>query len=168
MPDFVTEVGHLFPTGIPDSFFGINRVERAVALGIELNIVEDEEFGFRTENRGIGDAGALQIFLGALSQAARVAGVGFLGAGFGDGAGEGESGNFAEGIDESGVGIGHGEHVRGLDAFPAADGGAVKAESFGKDFFGEFADGTGEMLPGAEGIDELDVHHPGARFLSEF
>ena len=36
---------------------------------------------------------------------------------------------------------------------------------FAEDVLGEFADGTGEMLPGAEGINELDVHHLGAGFL---
>ena len=46
----------------------------------------------------------------------------------------------AERIDEGGVRVGHGQHVGGFDAFPAADGGAVKAEAFVKDFFGQFAD----------------------------
>ena len=53
-----------------------------------------------------------------------------------------QGGHGAEGIDEGGVGIGHGQHVGGFDALPAADGGAVKAEAFVEDFFGQFADGT--------------------------
>ena len=47
--DFVAEVRHLVAAGVPDAFLGINGVERAVALGIELHVVEDEEFGFRAE-----------------------------------------------------------------------------------------------------------------------
>ena len=50
---------------------------------------------------------------------------------------------------------------RGLDALPAPDGGAVKAEALVKDLLGQFADGHAEVLPGAEGVDKLDVHHLG-------
>ena len=39
------------------------------------------------------------------------------------------------------VGIGHGEHVGGLDAFPTADGRAIKAEAFLEDFLGQFGEG---------------------------
>src|SRR2546423_1630709 len=96
MPNLVAEVGHLFTASVPDGFFGIDGVEGAVALGIELDVVEDEEFSFRTEHSGISNAGAVQILLGALSQTAWVAGVGFLGAGLGDGAGQRQGGNFAK------------------------------------------------------------------------
>ena len=133
-----------------------------------MHVVEDEELGFGTEHGGVGDAGADQVFLGALGHAARIAGVSFHGAGFGDGAGQAEGGHRAEGINEGGVGVGHGQHVAGFNTFPAADGGAVEAVAFAEDVFGQFADGTGEMLPGAKGIDELDVHHFGAGFFGHF
>ena len=86
--DLVAQVGHLVPAGVPDGFLGIHAVEGAVALVIELHVVEDEELGFRAEHGRVGEAGAGQIFLGALGDAARVAVVGFLGAGLGDGAGQ--------------------------------------------------------------------------------
>ena len=64
------------------------RVEGAVALVIELHVVENEELGFRAEHRRVGEPGGLQIFFAALRDAARIAIIGFLGAGFGDGAGQ--------------------------------------------------------------------------------
>ena len=33
----------------------------------------------------------------------------------------------------------HGEHVGSLDGFPSADGRTIKAETFLKNFFGQFA-----------------------------
>ena len=82
----------------------------------------------------------VRYFSAALGDAARVAVVGFLGAGLGDGAGQRERRHRAERIDERGVRIGHGQHVGGFDALPTADGRAVKAEAFFEDFFGQFAD----------------------------
>ena len=64
------------------------RVEGAVGLGVILHVVEDEELGLRPEDGRVGHAGADKILLGALGNAARIAVVGFLGAGFGDGAGQ--------------------------------------------------------------------------------
>ena len=135
------------------------RVERAVGLGIELHVVEDEEFRLGPEERLVGEAGGDEMFFGALGDAARVAGVRLQGAGFGDGAGEAQRRDGAERIDERRVRVGHGQHVGGLDAFPAADGGAVKAESFGEGVLGQFGDGHAEVLPGAKGVHELDVRH---------
>ena len=86
----------------------------------------------------------------------------------GDGAGQRQGRHDAEGIDEGGVRIGHGQHVRGFDAFPAADAGAVKAEAFFEDVEGQFANGTTEVLPGAKRIDKLDVHHFGPGLLGHF
>ncbi len=49
--DLVAEVGHLVAAGVPDGFLGIDGVEGAVALGVELHVVEDEELGFRARRR---------------------------------------------------------------------------------------------------------------------
>ena len=69
------------------------------------------------------------------SDAARIAVIPFLGAGLGNRAGERKGGNFAEWINEGGVRIGHGQHVRRFNGFPSADGGTVEAEAVFKDFF---------------------------------
>src|SRR5262249_7779515 len=147
---------------VPKAFLAVHRIEGAVAFLVELHVVEDEELGFGAEHGGIGQAGALEEFLGFLGDAARVAVVGFLGAGLGDGAGQRERGHGAGGVDESRGGVGHGQHVGGLDGFPAADGGTVEAEAVGERVLGQFGGGNAEVLPGAEGVDELDVDHFGA------
>jgi hypothetical protein len=59
--DLVTEVRQFFATGVPDRFLGIHGVERAIAARVELDVVEDEELGFRPEDRGVGETGALEI-----------------------------------------------------------------------------------------------------------
>ena len=133
--NFVAEVGHFVAAGVPNALFAVNGVERAIAPGIELDVVEDEEFSFGTEKRLIGDAGGNEMLLGALGDATGIAGVRFQRAGFGDGASEAQRGNGTEWINECRDGIGHRQHVGGFDAFPAADGGAVKAEPFGKGVF---------------------------------
>ena len=89
VPDLVAQVGHLVPARVPNRFLRIDAVKGAVALRVKLHVVEDEELGFRAEDGRVSDAGAGQIFFGPLGDAARVARVGFLGAGFGDGAGQG-------------------------------------------------------------------------------
>jgi len=110
----------------------------------------------------IGNAGGLQIALAPLGNPAWIAIIRFLGPGFGNRAGNAERRHGAEWIDECGGRIGHREHVGCFDRFPATDGGAIETKAISEDFFSQFTDGTGEMLPGAEGIDEFDVDHFGA------
>src|SRR5207249_10730903 len=140
VPDFVAQVGHLVPAGVPDGFLAVDRVVGAVGLGVESHVVEDEEFRFRAEDGAVGDASGPEIFFAALGDAAGVAVVGFLGAGLGDGSGEREGGFGHERIDEGALGVGHGEYVGGLDGFPAADARAVEAQAVAEGVFGQFGD----------------------------
>jgi hypothetical protein len=133
--DFVAEVGHFITARVPDAFLAVNGVERAVGLGIKLDIVKDEKFRLGPDKRLVGDARGDKIFLGALGDAARIAGVRFPGAGLGDGAGQAQRRDGTEGINERRVRVGHRQHVGSLNAFPAADAGAVKAQSLGKGIF---------------------------------
>ena len=86
--DFVTQIGQFLPSRVPNGLPGIDLVESAVAFGVELDVVEDEKFSLRSENGAVRDAGGSEVFFGALSDAAWIAGIGLFGAGFGDGAGE--------------------------------------------------------------------------------
>src|SRR3546814_6132761 len=57
---------------------GVNRIdldEAALQAGIVTDRIEDEEFVFRTEERGVGNTRRLQIFLGALGKRTRVTAV---------------------------------------------------------------------------------------------
>ena len=160
--DFVAQVGGFVPPAVPDRLLRVHRVKGAVALGVELDVVKNKKFGLRPEDGLVGQPGGLEIFLGVRGDAAGIAGVGLLGAGLGDGAGQGEGRHGAERVNESGVGIGHGQHVGGFDGFPAADGRAVKAVAVGEDLLGQLGDGQAEMLPGSEGVNKLNINHFGA------
>ena len=73
VPDFVAEVRHFITAAVPDAFLAVNGVERAIALGVELDVVENEKFGFRTEEGLVAEAGGDEIFFRLLRDAARVA-----------------------------------------------------------------------------------------------
>ena len=64
--------------------------------------------------------------------------------------------------------IGNDEHVGGVDRFPTANAGAIKAEAFGKNVFVIFGEGGGEMLPGAGQIGELEIHEFDLAVLDHF
>ena len=137
---------------------------------IELHVVKDEELGFRAKDGRIGQAGAGKVFFCPLGDPTGIAIVGLLGARFGNGTGQRQGGHGAEGVDKGSGRVRHGQHVTGFNAFPASDTGAVKAQAVAEGLFVEFADGATEMLPGAKGIDEFDVHHLGpflARHLQD-
>jgi hypothetical protein len=95
-------------------------------VGVPGDGVEDEEFGFRAEVGGVAQAGGLQVGLGALGDGTRAAVVALAGVGLDDVAGQDEGGLIHEGVDVGGVRVRHQQHVGGLDALPAGDGGAVE------------------------------------------
>ena len=103
----------------------------------------------------------MKIFFTALADASRIPVAGLPCAGFGDGAGDGESRHGAEGIDEGCGWVGRGQHVGGFDVFPTADAGTVETKACRKNFLVQLAHGHRKMLPDAEGIDKLDFDHPG-------
>ena len=53
----VAQVGFGGIAGIPDTFLRINVIETLMAVGLEGNTVEDEEFQLRSPVTDIGDAG---------------------------------------------------------------------------------------------------------------
>ena len=63
----------------------------------------------------------------------------------------------AERIDEGGFGCGQHEHVGFVDRLPAADAGAVEAETVFEDVLVERLGGDGEMLPQAGKIHETQI-----------
>ncbi len=166
MPDLVAQVRHFLASGIPDSLFGIDAVVSAVALGIKLHVVEDEELRFGPEHCRVSQTSAAQEFLGALRDPARVPSVGFLGARLRDGACQRQGWLDAEGINKGRGRIRHRQHVGSFNALPTADARTVEAQSFAEDLFGQFADGTAEVLPGAKRVDEFNVDHLGTALFS--
>jgi hypothetical protein len=91
-----------------------------------LHLVEDEELGLGAEVGGVAQAGRLHVGLGALGQRARVALVGLAVARLDDVAAQEQRRLLVERVDVGRVGVGHQQHVRGLDALPAGDRRAVE------------------------------------------
>ena len=89
-----------------------------------------------------------------------VAAVGFAGQWVVDIADGAEGGHGADRVDDRGRGIQAQEHVADFDALEAANGGAVKTQPFIDRLVGiELFYGHGEVMPLAEQIGELDIHH---------
>mmetsp|Transcript_36595 Transcript_36595/g.84874 ORF Transcript_36595/g.84874 Transcript_36595/m.84874 type:complete len:214 (-) Transcript_36595:4688-5329(-) len=158
--------------GVPGAFFGLDLEERAGHLVAPAHAVEDEELGLRAEVGGIAQAGGLQIGLGALGQRARVALIRLAVGGVDHVAGQDQRRLFKEGVDVGRVRIGHQQHVRGFDALPAGDRGAVEGMARRELVFIKRGHGHGDVLLLATGVgeaevDELDfvllhqVHHIG-------
>jgi len=64
---------------VPGRLFGIDLEEGVAHFIGEADRIEDEEFRFRTEEGLLGDAGRLQVGLGALGDAARATAIGLHG-----------------------------------------------------------------------------------------
>ena len=116
----------VFLGGVPRTLHRVDLVERAAHLVAVAHPVEDEELVLGTEQRGVGDAGRLQVRLGALGERARVALVALHGGRLDDVAADVDRGLFEERVDDRGAGFGHEDHVRLVDALPAGDRGAVE------------------------------------------
>ena len=123
----------------------------------ESHVVEDEKLRFRSEERGIGDAGRFQICFGFFGDAARVAIVRLARDRIDNRADQRQRRFGVEDVDPGRRRIGNDEHVRGVDDSPAADARSVEAEAIGENLLVVFGERGGEMLPRAEQVGELEV-----------
>ncbi len=156
--NLVTEIRKFFAPAVPMAFRAVDEMEGGIAGVAVADFVENEELGFRSEEGGVGDAGALEIRFRFFGDAARVAIVRLARDRIDDGANEAERRLGVEDVDPRRARIGDDKHVAGVDRAPAADAGAVEAEALGENFFVILGEGGGEMLPGARQIGELEVH----------
>ena len=130
-----------------------------MGLLVEADVVEDEKLGFWAEKRRVGQLGALQIGLGALGDAAGIAGIGLAGDGVFNGADQRQGRHLGERVHDRGGWIGHDEHVGFVDFLPAANGRTVEAEPLFEQVGFQVGDGHGEVLPDAGQIGELKIDH---------
>ena len=100
----------------------------------KADVVEQEEFWFRPEQHGVGDAGGAQVLFSALGDRARVAVVTLQGAWFQDIAADDQRRFFVERVDQRRGGIRHQDHVGFVNTFPTANRGAIKHFAFFKEF----------------------------------
>ncbi len=64
-----------FAAAVVWAFFRVDLVHDMVLIDLDANIVKDEEFGFRTEERGVTDTGRSEIGFSRLGGGAWVAGI---------------------------------------------------------------------------------------------
>ncbi len=140
-------------------FGRIDLVVRAVRVEAVGDRVEDEELALRPDVRRVGDAGRAEIGLGVLRDPAWVARVGQAGDGVDDLADHGEGRLGRERVERRGLRLRHQQHVALRDALPAADRGAVEAETFVERLFAEGSQRQRHVLPLAEQVAELEVDH---------
>ena len=155
----------------PCAAFGRDFVTGFVHIGFKLYAVEDEEFGFGAEVGGVADAGGFEVGFGAAGDGARVAVVALTVGGVDDVAGEDDGGVVVEGVDEGSRRVGTQLHVGCLNAFPAADGRAVKRLTVFKPLFGVVEDdagGDGEVVLLAFGIGKAQIYEAGFAFFNQF
>ena len=128
-------------------------------LLVKADVVEDEKLGFRAEKGRVGQPGAQQVGLGALGDAARIAGIGLAGDGVFNRADQRQGRHLGERIHDRGGWIGQDEHVGFVDFLPATDRRAVEAEAVFEQVGFQVGNGHGKMLPGAGQIDEFEIDH---------
>jgi len=124
---------------------------------VPFHLIEDEELGFRSEQRGIRDAGGAQVFLGAVGDRARVAAVAQHGGGLDDIAADDDGGVVGKGIEDGGAVVRHQHHVRFVDALPAGDRRAVEHLAILEEAVVHFARRQGNVLLLALGVREAQV-----------
>jgi hypothetical protein len=136
VPQFVTQVGTFLLAPIPLAFDAIDVVVTLVGLLVEADVVEDEEFRFRSEVRGVGNPCTLQVVLRFACYVARIARVIFARDRILNVADHAECWQRGERIDEGGFCLRYDEHVAFVNRLPTTNAGTVKAEPVFKDFFG--------------------------------
>ena len=136
---------------------GVDLEAGIVRVGGEADVVEDEELGFRTEEGCIADAGRLQIGLGLLGDAARIAVVGLAAGRIENVAVEHSGRGGEERIDAIRGRIGHQGHVGLVDRPPAGDRGAVEHQAVGERVLVDQRLVEGHVLPLAARIGETQV-----------
>ncbi len=154
-------------TGVPGGFFGFDLHE-AVTHGVrEGDVVEHEEFRLWPEQHGVGDTAGFQEVFGTLGDGARIAVVTLHGSGFQHVTDDVQSGLFGERVQLGRGRIRHQHHVGFVDAFPAADGGAVEHLAVFEEIFVDLVGRDGYVLLFTLGIGKAQVDKLDFVFLDQ-
>jgi len=148
--------------GGPAGLFGLDLHAAAGHVGKPGDAVEDEEFWLGAKVGGVAQARGLQEGLGALGDGAGVEVIALAVGRLDDVTGQDKGGLFAKGVHDCGGGVGHEQHVRGFDALPARNRGAVEGMARLKLVLVDLMGGHRDVLLLAAGIgktevDELDL-----------
>src|SRR3989440_570172 len=153
--------------GLPLTLARLDLVEAVVGTAIVGDAVEDEELRLRPEIGDVADAGRLEVLLRFLRDETGVARILLLRNRIDDVADERQRRVLHEGVHHGGVGVGHDQHVAGVDRHPASDGRPVETETLFEHGLGQFGDRDAEVLPESHEIHELQVDHHGLFVLGK-
>ena len=143
--------------GIPRPLHRVDLVAAAVHAIGPLHAVENEEFILGAKERPIGDAGGLQIRLGAPPERARIAPIALHRRRFNHIAADVDRRVLEKRINARGRGIGHQDHVRLIDPLPARDRGAVEHLALDKQLIGHIARRNRDVLFFAARVREAQI-----------
>ncbi len=163
----VAEVRLFDPRRVPGALRRIDLVVAAMLVLLVADLVEDEELGLGADVAGVGNAGLLQVRLGLARHVARIAAELLPGNRVDHVRNDADRRLGEERIDRGGRGIGHRQHVRFVDAHPAANRRPVEAKPLREGIGVPQIDRKRAVLPAAEHVDELEIHHVGFVFLGE-
>ena len=128
-----------------------------MGVGVEADVVEDEELGFGAEVRRVGKTAVLEVEFGLLGDPAGIAIVVLPGDRVDDIGGHDQRRHFGERIHDSGRAVRNQKHVALIDRRPSADARSVDAEAFFEGIFRELADRVRDVLVQARQIGEAQV-----------
>src|SRR5678815_2104855 len=110
-----------FLPDVPGAFFGIDMIEAAVTGLIVSDLIEDEEFRFRSPIGRIADLRALKIFLRLLRDEPWIAFVGLARNRIEHVTDKTQRGHGTEGVERSRIRIRHHQQITVVDRLPATD-----------------------------------------------
>ena len=143
--------------GIGGQFDRIDLEAGVVGLGREAHVVEYEELGLGAEEYRVADAGRLEIGLGFLGDAARIAVIGLAAGGIENVAVDDHRRGREERVHAGRGRVGHQRHVGLVDRPPTGDRGAVEHEPFRESVFVDQRLVERDMLPLAPWIGEAEI-----------
>src|SRR5258708_296600 len=155
----IAEVGGAIPTGVPDTFVGINLIKALAGILTEADGVEDVELHLRSEIGSRGNATFGQEGFSFFRDEPRIARVALHRAGLDDVADDAERRDGAGGVQKSGVGVRQQQHVGLVDLLETTDRRSVEANALAEELLREFFDGNRKVLPQPRQVDELEVDH---------
>ena len=154
----VAEVRMLVCSGVPRALFRVNRVKAAFCIVRVLHVIENEELGFWAKEGRVANPGGGKVLFRFPSDAARVAAVALARDRIHDVADQRERGLGEEGVHFCGGEVRDHLHVAGVNRLPAADAGAVEHAPVFQHVLAKVGHGEHDVLPGAEEVNELEVH----------
>ena len=156
--DAVAEVAALVSrVGVGRQFDRVDLEAGIVGLGGEAHVVEHEELGLGAEEDRVADAGRLEIGLGLLGDAARIAVVGLAARGIENVAVDDHRRGGEERVHAGRGRVGHQRHVGLVDRLPAGDRRTVEHEPVGEGVVVDQRLIEGDMLPLAPRIGEAEI-----------